>query len=92
MGAMRRPYRKMKLTLREYQDFTRKLLNEVHQYEDENIWFEVSVGEGGTVQVETRPTHGYPIGMCLDLQLYSTEKIIKEASSFAKYYQKEAAK
>lgn len=89
---MRRPCRKMKLTLREYQDFTRKLLNEVHKYEDENIWFEVSVGEGGTIQVETHPTHGYPIGMCLDLQSYSTEEIIKEASSFAKYYQKEATK
>ena len=89
---MRRPYRKMKLTKRQLQDFIRDLLNEVHKYEDENIWFEVSVGEGGTVQVETRPTHEYPIGMCLDLQSYSTEKIIKEASSFAKYYQKEAAK
>ena len=30
---MRRPCRKMKLTLREYQDVTRKLLNEVHKYE-----------------------------------------------------------
>lgn len=89
---MRRPYRKMKLTLREYQDFTRKLLNEVHKYEDENIWFEVSVFEDGTVQVETHPIHGYSIGMCLDLQSYSTEEIIKEASSFAGYYQKEAAK
>ena len=59
---------------------------------DENIWFEVSVGEDETIQVETRPTHGYPIGMCLDLQSYSTEKIIKEVSSFAEYYQKEAAK
>jgi hypothetical protein len=82
----------MGLTKRKWQDFTRDLLNEVHKYEDENIWFEVSVGEGGTIQVETRPTHGYPIGMCLDLQSYSTEKIIKEISSFAEYYQKEAAK
>ena len=82
----------MKLTLREYQDFTRKLLNEIHKYEDENIWFEVSVGEGGTIQVETRPTHGYPIGRCLNLQSYSTEEIIEEVAAFAKYYQKEAAK
>lgn len=89
---MRRPCRKMKLTLREYQDFTRKLLNEVHKYEDENIWFEVSVWEGGTIQVETRPAHGYSVGMCLDLQSYSAEKIIKEVSAFAEYYQKEDAK
>lgn len=82
----------MKLTLREYQDFTRELLNTVHQYEDENIWFEVSVWKDGTVQVETRPIRRYSIGMCLDLQSYSTEKIIKEVSAFAKYYQKEAAK
>lgn len=82
----------MELTKRQWQDFTRKLLNEVHEYEDENIWFEVSVWEDGTIQVETRPTRGYPIGMCLDLQSYSTEKIIKEVSSFAEYYQKEAAK
>lgn len=82
----------MKLTLREYQDFTRELLNTTHQYEDENIWFEVSVWKDGTVQVETRPTRGYPIGMCLDLQSYSTEKIIKGVSAFAEYYQREAAK
>lgn len=42
---MRRPYRKMKLTLREYQDFTRKLLNEVHKYEDENIWLKSPHGK-----------------------------------------------
>lgn len=82
----------MEPTKRQWQDFARKLLNEVHKYEDENIWFEVSVWEGGTVQVETRPTHGYPIGTCLDLQSYSTEEIIKEVSLFAEYYQKEAAK
>lgn len=44
------------------------------------------------VQVESRPARGMPMGMCFDLQLYSTEEITKEISAFAKYYQKEAAK
>lgn len=82
----------MKLSSREYQDFTRDLLNTTHQYEDENIWFEVSVWRDGMVQVESRPARGMPMGMCFDLQLYSTEEIIKEISAFAKYYQKETAK
>lgn len=90
---MWRPYKKMKLTLREYQDFTRELLNATHQYEDKNIWFEISVWENGTVKIETRPIHGYSTMMALDLQVYdTTEEIIKEISSFAKWYRKEASK
>lgn len=80
------------LNKRQCQDVLRDLLNVVYKYEDENVWFEVSVWESGTI-VETHPTRGYSTMMALDLQIYdTTEEIIKEVSSFAKWYQQENSK
>ena len=78
---------------RELQDLARNLLTETHKYEDENIWFEVSVWESGAIAVNTHPAYGHPVMINLDLQSYDVvEEIIKDISSFTKYYQQEVAK
>lgn len=81
------------LSERQWQDFLRDLLNEIYKYEDENIWFKIRLsGEDKALTVWTCPKQGYSAMISLDLQEYgSIREVFKIISSFAKWYQQEAA-